>query len=100
MESLQHTVSGMPIQKFHSPYSVRNKNIHKQYAPLFPFTHPAHNENVRQLRAIVSPGNRLMFPIISKIGKEQKCAGLQNGHRSAKISRETLCNQHLPNYIF
>ena len=33
--------------------------------PLFPFTHPAHNENVFRLRAIVSPGNRLLFSIIN-----------------------------------
>ena len=51
MESLQHTVSGMPIQKFHSPYSIRNKNIHKQYAPLFPFTHPVHDEKAPTPRA-------------------------------------------------
>jgi hypothetical protein len=73
-----------------------NKNIHKHYVPLFPFTHPAHNENVRRLRAIVSPGNRLMFSVINRIGKEQKCAALQNGHRPAKICRETLHDQHLP----
>jgi hypothetical protein len=55
MESLQHTVSGMPIQKFHSPYSVRNKNIHKHYAPLFPFTHPVHEEKEP------APRNRLRW---------------------------------------
>lgn len=46
MESLQHTASNMPIQKFHSPYFIRNKNSQKHYAPLFPFTHPAHEEKV------------------------------------------------------
>ena len=96
MEFLQHTATDMEVQKFHSPYSIRNKNIHKHYLPLFPFTHPAHNEKERRLRAKVSPGNRMMFSIINRIGKEQKCADLQNGHRSAKICRETLHNQHLP----
>ena len=96
MEFLTHTVSNMALQKLHSPYSIRNKNNHKHYVPLFPFTHPAHNENVRRLRAIVSPGSLLIFSVINRIGKEQKCAGLQNGCRSAKICRETLHDQHLP----
>ena len=38
----------------------------------------------------------MMFSIINRIGKEQKCADLQNGYRSAKICRETLHDQHLP----
>ena len=96
MEFLQHTATDMAVQKLHSPYSVRNKNIPKHYVPLFPFTHPAHNEKERRLRAIVSPGNRLLFSVINRIGKEQKCADLQNGHRSAKSCRETLHDQHLP----
>ena len=96
MEFLQHTATDMAVQKLHSPYSIRNNNIPKHYVPLFPFTHPAHNKKERRLRAKVSPGNRLLFSIINRIGKEQKCADLQNGHRSAIICRETLCNQHLP----
>ena len=99
MEFLQHTATDMAVQKFHSPYSISNKNNHNHYVPLFPFTHPAHNKNVRRLRAIVSPGSQLMFSIINRIGKEQKCADLQNGHRSAKICRETLHDQHLPYFI-
>ena len=96
MEFLPHTVSNMSIQKLHSPYSIRNNNIPKHYVPLFPFTHPAHIEKERRLRAKVSPGNRLLFSVINRIGKEQKCADLQNGHRSAKICGETLRDQHLP----
>ena len=42
MTFLQHTATGMPVQKLHSPYSVRNKKIYKHYVPLFPFTHPTH----------------------------------------------------------
>ena len=38
----------------------------------------------------------MMFSIINRIGKEQKCADLQNGYRSAKSCRETLYDQHLP----
>ena len=100
MEFLQHTATDMAVQKLHSPYSVRNKKIHKHYTPLFPFTHPAHNETIRRLRAIVSPGSQLMFSIINRIGKEQKCAGLQSNHRPAKICRETLHDQPLPYFIF
>ncbi len=96
MEFLQHTATDMAVQKFHSPYSIRNNNIPKHYVPLFPFTHPAHNENVFRLRAKVSPGNQLLFSVINRIGKEQKCAALQNGHRPANICRETLHDQHLP----
>ena len=96
MEFLPHTVSNMSIQKFHSPYSIRNNNIPKHYVPLFPFTHPAHNEKERRLREIVSPGNRLLFSVINRIGKEQKCADLQNGYRSAKICREMPHDRHLP----
>ena len=96
MEFLQHTATDMAVQKFHSPYSISNKNNHNHYVPLFPFTHPAHNEKGLRLRAIVSPGNRMMFSIINRIGKEQKCAALQNGHRPANICRETLHDQHLP----
>lgn len=42
MEFLQHTATGMTMQKLHSPYSVRNKKIYKHCVPLFPFTHPTH----------------------------------------------------------
>ena len=42
MELLQHTATGMTIQKLHSPYSVHNKKKYKHCMPLFPFTHPTH----------------------------------------------------------
>ena len=64
MEFLLHNVSAMSVQKFHSPYFIRKNNIKIHFVPLFPFTHFTH-------------------AIISKIGKEQKCAGLQSNHRPA-----------------
>ena len=53
MEFLQHTATDMAVQKLHSPYSIRNNNIPKHYVPLFPFTHPVHEEKVP------APRNRL-----------------------------------------